>query len=76
MSVLIDSASCNILSITDTAIQCIVGEHAGGTFPVTLYHQVKGYALTQANFSYELRLMQVMPNEGDVSLQIIALISN
>ncbi|MCJ8746157.1 hypothetical protein PDJAM_G00138700 [Pangasius djambal] len=64
VSVLIDGAACNVSSITDTAIQCIVGEHAGGKFPVTLYHQVKGYALTQANFSYELQLMQVVPNEG------------
>lgn len=53
-------------SIMDTKIQCIVGEHAGGTFPVALYHQVKGYALTQANFSYELQLMQVVPNEGNL----------
>lgn len=70
MSVLIDGAACNMSSITDTTIQCIVGEHAGGTFPVTLYHQIKGYALTQANFSYELRLMQVVPNEGNFTLQI------
>ncbi|KAK3532561.1 hypothetical protein QTP86_024146, partial [Hemibagrus guttatus] len=64
VAVRIDGAPCNISSITDTSIQCIVGEHAGGTFPVTVYHQVKGYAVTQATFSYELRLMQVMPNEG------------
>ncbi|KAI5615922.1 fibrocystin-L precursor [Silurus asotus] len=64
VSMLIDGAPCNISSITDTTIQCTVGEHAGGTFPVTLYHQNKGYALTQANFSYELRMTQVVPNEG------------
>ncbi|XP_053349466.1 PKHD1 like 1, tandem duplicate 1 [Clarias gariepinus] len=64
VSVLIAGAACNISSITDTTIQCTVGEHAGGTFPVTLYHQVKGYALTQANFTYELQLMQIVPNEG------------
>ncbi|XP_053468790.1 PKHD1 like 1, tandem duplicate 1 [Ictalurus furcatus] len=64
VSVLVDGVACNILSITDTMIECTVGEHAGGTFPVTLYHQVKGYALTQANFSYALQLTQVVPNEG------------
>ncbi|KAG7317211.1 hypothetical protein KOW79_019509 [Hemibagrus wyckioides] len=64
VAVRIDGAPCNISSITDTLIQCIVGEHAGGTFPVTVYHQVKGYAVTQATFSYELRLNQVVPNEG------------
>ncbi|KAK2836335.1 hypothetical protein Q7C36_014204 [Tachysurus vachellii] len=60
----IGGSPCNISSVTDTSIQCIVGEHAGGTFPVTVYHQVKGYALTQATFNYELRLTQVVPNEG------------
>lgn len=70
VSVLIGGVACSMSSITDTTIQCIAGKHAGGIFPVTLYHQVKGYALTQANFSYELRLMQVMPNEGNLSLQI------
>lgn len=70
VSVLVDGVACNILSIMDTMIECTVGEHAGGTFPVTLYHQVKGYALTQANFSYALQLTQVLPNEGNLGLQI------
>ncbi|TSK31508.1 Fibrocystin-L [Bagarius yarrelli] len=64
VAVRIDGAACTVLSITDTAIQCMVGEHAGGTFPVTVHHRVKGYALTRANFSYELRLTQVVPYEG------------
>ncbi|XP_072530724.1 PKHD1 like 1, tandem duplicate 1 [Salminus brasiliensis] len=64
VSVNIDGVQCNVSSISDTVLQCTVGEHAGGTFPVTLSHQVKGLARTQSNFTYELRLTQVIPNEG------------
>ncbi|KAI4871505.1 hypothetical protein NFI96_027165, partial [Prochilodus magdalenae] len=64
VSVNIDGVLCSVSSITDTAVQCTVGEHAGGTFPVVLSHQVKGRAQGQTNFTYELRLTQVSPNEG------------
>nr|XP_055075128.1 fibrocystin-L-like [Misgurnus anguillicaudatus] len=64
ISVKIDGVDCNVTSITDTQLLCTVGEHAGGTFPVMLYHQIKGHALTQSVFSYELLLTGVTPNEG------------
>ncbi|KAL7883851.1 hypothetical protein SRHO_G00015090 [Serrasalmus rhombeus] len=64
VAVNIDGVPCTVSSITDAAVQCTVGEHAGGTFPVTLTHQVKGRAQGQSSFSYELRLTQVSPNEG------------
>ncbi|XP_056598197.1 fibrocystin-L-like [Triplophysa dalaica] len=43
---------------------CTVGEHAGGTFPVRLDHQVKGHALSQSVFSYELLLKGGTPIKG------------
>ncbi|XP_073714829.1 fibrocystin-L [Misgurnus anguillicaudatus] len=64
ISVEIDGVDCNVTSITDTQLLCTVGEHAGGTFPVMLYHQVKGRALTKSVFSYELLLTGVTPSEG------------
>ncbi|XP_065139309.1 fibrocystin-L-like [Paramisgurnus dabryanus] len=64
ISVEIDGVDCHVTSTTDTQLLCTVGEHAGGTFPVMLYHQVKGHALTQSVFSYELLLTGVTPNEG------------
>ncbi|XP_073714826.1 fibrocystin-L [Misgurnus anguillicaudatus] len=64
ISVEIDGVECDVTSITDTQLLCTVGEHAGGTFPVMLYHQIKGHALTQSVFSYELLLTGVTPNEG------------
>ncbi|XP_057182580.1 fibrocystin-L-like [Triplophysa rosa] len=64
VSVDIDAVGCNVTSISDIQLMCTVGEHAGGTFPVMLYHQVKGHALSQSVFSYELLLTRVTPNEG------------
>nr|XP_055075127.1 fibrocystin-L-like [Misgurnus anguillicaudatus] len=64
ISVEIDGVECDVTSITDTQLLCTVGEHAGGTFPVMLHHQIKGHALTKSVFSYELLLTGVTPNEG------------
>ncbi|KAK1784753.1 hypothetical protein P4O66_003426 [Electrophorus voltai] len=64
VSVAIAGVACDVSSITDMVLQCTVGSHPGGTYPVTLHHQVKGDALTQADFTYELQLTLVTPNEG------------
>ncbi|XP_036421459.1 fibrocystin-L-like [Colossoma macropomum] len=64
VSVNIDGVPCTVSSITDTEVQCTAGEHAGGTYPVTVTHQVKGLAQSQSSFTYELQLTQVSPNEG------------
>uniref|UniRef100_A0A4W4EJY7 Polycystic kidney and hepatic disease 1 (autosomal recessive)-like 1 n=1 Tax=Electrophorus electricus TaxID=8005 RepID=A0A4W4EJY7_ELEEL len=64
VSVAIAGVACDVSSITDMVLQCTVGSHPGGTYPVTLHHQVKGDALNQADFTYELRLTLVTPNEG------------
>uniref|UniRef100_A0A8B9H868 Polycystic kidney and hepatic disease 1 (autosomal recessive)-like 1 n=1 Tax=Astyanax mexicanus TaxID=7994 RepID=A0A8B9H868_ASTMX len=67
VSVNIDGVWCNVTLVSDSALQCIVGDHAGGTFLVSLSHQVKGLAQTQSTFTYELRLDQVLPNEGSLA---------
>ncbi|KAG7457780.1 hypothetical protein MATL_G00230750 [Megalops atlanticus] len=64
VSVTIGNALCNVSALNDTQIQCTVGDHAGGVFPVMLHHAVKGYADSQSVFNYELLLTRVMPNEG------------
>uniref|UniRef100_A0A673FZ74 Fibrocystin-L-like n=1 Tax=Sinocyclocheilus rhinocerous TaxID=307959 RepID=A0A673FZ74_9TELE len=64
VSLEIDDVPCSVSSVTDTQLLCNVGEHAGGTFPVMFHHQVKGHALTQSVFTYELLLTGVTPNEG------------
>ncbi|XP_026145815.1 PKHD1 like 1, tandem duplicate 1 isoform X2 [Carassius auratus] len=64
VSLEIGGVPCSVSSVTDTQLRCNVGEHAGGTFPVIFHHKVKGYALTQSVFTYELLLTGVTPNEG------------
>ncbi|KAK2887447.1 hypothetical protein Q8A67_015675 [Cirrhinus molitorella] len=64
VSLEIDGVPCSVSSLTDTQLLCNVGEHAGGTFPVIFHHKVKGHALSQSVFTYELLLTGVSPNEG------------
>ncbi|XP_043073568.1 PKHD1 like 1, tandem duplicate 1 [Puntigrus tetrazona] len=64
VSLEIGGVLCSVSSVTDTQLLCNVGEHAGGTFPVKFYHNVKGYAVSQSVFTYELLLTGVTPNEG------------
>ncbi|XP_056153970.1 fibrocystin-L-like [Lampris incognitus] len=64
VSVVINRVPCNVSTVTDTAVQCTAGENPGGTYAVTLHHQVKGHAQSDVVFSYELLLNGVQPNEG------------
>uniref|UniRef100_A0A8C5QTU9 Fibrocystin-L n=1 Tax=Leptobrachium leishanense TaxID=445787 RepID=A0A8C5QTU9_9ANUR len=63
VEVTIGGTQCNITNINDTELQCIIGDHPGGTYPVRLQN-VKGYARSSANFKYELTLSSVSPNQG------------
>ncbi|KAK9957826.1 hypothetical protein ABG768_012036 [Culter alburnus] len=64
VSLEIGGVACSVTSVTDTQLLCTVGEHAGGTFPIMFNHHVKGQALSQSVFTYELLLTGVTPNEG------------
>ncbi|XP_066572050.1 PKHD1 like 1, tandem duplicate 1 isoform X2 [Amia ocellicauda] len=64
VSVTIDDTPCNVSAVTDVQIQCSVGNHAGGTFPVMLHHVLKGFAASAVVFKYELILASVTPVEG------------
>uniref|UniRef100_A0A8C5WI58 Fibrocystin-L n=1 Tax=Leptobrachium leishanense TaxID=445787 RepID=A0A8C5WI58_9ANUR len=63
VAVNIGGTQCNISNVKDTELQCTVGDHPGGTYPVRLQNE-KGYARTSANFKYELTLSSVSPNQG------------
>ncbi|KAM4688908.1 fibrocystin-L [Discoglossus pictus] len=62
-SVTIDNAICNITTVSDTEIQCNVGNHSGGHFLVML-HNEKGFAKSGAYFKYELTMTDVSPSTG------------
>lgn len=64
VSVTINDVPCNVSAVSDTEVQCTAGENPGGRYPVMLHHHVKGYAQSDAVFTYELLLIGVQPNQG------------
>ncbi|KAK2095397.1 Fibrocystin-L [Saguinus oedipus] len=46
ISVMINNILCNVTMANDSVLQCIVGDHAGGTFPVMMHHKTKGLAIS------------------------------
>ena len=51
--------------VSDSVLQCIVGEHAGGTFPVMMRHKTKGSAVSTAVFEYPLTIQNIHPSQGN-----------
>ncbi|XP_004431348.1 PREDICTED: fibrocystin-L [Ceratotherium simum simum] len=64
ISVMINNIQCNTTMINDSALQCVVGEHAGGTFPVMMHHKTKGSALSTVVFEYPLTIQNIHPSQG------------
>uniref|UniRef100_A0A6I8N1M6 Fibrocystin-L n=1 Tax=Ornithorhynchus anatinus TaxID=9258 RepID=A0A6I8N1M6_ORNAN len=62
--VTIDGIPCNVTHVNDSLLQCTVGKHAGGNFPVFLHHLTKGYAESTAIFEYPLTIENILPREG------------
>ncbi|KAM3928399.1 fibrocystin-L-like [Leptodactylus fuscus] len=63
MTVTIGNATCAILAASDSQLNCTVGDHWGGTFPVS-FQNMKGFARSSVIFTYELSLAAVSPNQG------------
>ncbi|XP_045037491.2 fibrocystin-L [Desmodus rotundus] len=64
ISVMINNIRCNVTMVNDSVLQCIVGEHAGGTFPVVMHHGTKGFAVSTAVFAYPLTIQNIRPSQG------------
>lgn len=64
ISVTINNSQCNVTMVSDSALQCITGDHAGGTFPVMLHHKTKGSAVSTVAFEYPLTIHSVHPSQG------------
>ncbi|XP_014832839.1 PREDICTED: fibrocystin-L-like [Poecilia mexicana] len=65
VSVTINGVSCNVSAVSDSELRCTTGSNPGGTYPVVLHHGVKGHAQSAVEFTYELTLSGVQPNEGE-----------
>nr|XP_048313021.1 fibrocystin-L isoform X3 [Myodes glareolus] len=64
VTVIIKDTACNVTAVNDTVLQCIVGEHAGGVFPVAMLHKTKGSALSSVEFEYPLYIQNIYPRQG------------
>ncbi|KAM4026998.1 fibrocystin-L isoform 2-T2 [Anomaloglossus baeobatrachus] len=73
-TVTIGNATCTVVATSDSQLNCTVGDHWGGTFPVS-FQNVKGFARSSAKFSYELSMTGVSPNQGSFGGGLILTIS-
>ncbi|XP_078542272.1 fibrocystin-L-like [Lissotriton helveticus] len=64
VTVTIDKVACDVQSVNDSEVQCIIGNHMGGNVPVVFHHVVKGYAVTNVFFMYAFSIDTVFPHEG------------
>ncbi|CAD7693852.1 unnamed protein product [Nyctereutes procyonoides] len=64
ISVKIDNTPCNVTMVNDSVLQCIIGDHAGGTFPVMMHHKTKGFAVSTVLFEYPLTIQNIHPSQG------------
>nr|XP_045000409.1 fibrocystin-L [Jaculus jaculus] len=64
IAVMISDTPCNVTMVNESVLQCTVGEHAGGIFPVTMLHKTKGSALSTVVFEYPLHIHNIHPREG------------
>ncbi|ELV11002.1 Fibrocystin-L [Tupaia chinensis] len=62
--VMINNAQCALILVNDSAMRCIVGEHAGGTFPVMMHRKTKGSAVSTVVFEYPLNIQNIHPSQG------------
>lgn len=61
---MINNIQCNVTMVNDTVLQCIAGDHAGGTFPVMMHHKTKGSAVSTVVFEYPLTIHNIHPSQG------------
>lgn len=64
VSVRINDTRCDVTMVNDSVLRCIVGDHAGGAFPVTMHHKTKGSALSTAVYEYPLDIENIHPLQG------------
>ncbi|XP_051879473.1 PKHD1 like 1, tandem duplicate 1 [Pristis pectinata] len=65
VTVSIDGILCSVTMANESCVECTVGHHAGGTFPILLEHARRGYAASAFSFQYQLNITSVSPTEGN-----------
>ncbi|XP_048215228.1 fibrocystin-L isoform X1 [Perognathus longimembris pacificus] len=64
ISVVITDVQCNVTMVNDTVLQCLVGAHEGGIFPVMMHHKKKGSAISTIVFESPLQIQNIHPRQG------------
>ncbi|XP_022094388.1 fibrocystin-L-like [Acanthaster planci] len=64
VTVTLDDAICSIVSVNDASVDCTLGNHSAGIYPIVLHIHGKGLASGDVQFEYELKVDSVSPTEG------------
>ena len=64
ISISIGDSACSINSASDTQITCSLGQNSGGTYPVIVLINNKGYANKNIMFTYDLSVDSLSSSEG------------
>lgn len=64
IAVLINNIQCNVTRVNDSVLQCLVGYHPGGTFPILMHHKTKGSAVSTVAYEYPLIIQNIHPSQG------------
>ena len=67
IAITIGGVACATTSVADTELECTVGAHSAGQFPVEVLRSGMGYATSSTNFTYQLSISSVNPNQGTVN---------
>ena len=58
-------ADCDITTVTDTSLECVLGTHSAGSVPISLSVDGLGKATGDFEFEYELKVLSVSLSEGE-----------
>ncbi|XP_072104046.1 PKHD1 like 1, tandem duplicate 1 [Mobula birostris] len=70
----IDGVLCSVTMANESCVECTVGHHAGGNFPILLEHVRRGYANSGFSFQYQLNITSVSPAEGSFGGGLILMV--
>ena len=60
----VGSSECPVTSQSDTSIECSLGQHAAGTYPVQVNIDTKGLADGTQTYTYQLEVSNISPGSG------------
>ena len=64
VTVTIDGVACAVTSASESSIECTVGAHSAGTFPILVHVKGKGNSGTSALFEYSLSIDTTSPDSS------------